>query len=134
MDWKLQVVVVPVADVDRAKAFYHERVGFAVDHDTRISDEFRVVQLTPPGSACSIVLMAGMGGGEPGSMQGLQLVVTDIAAAHAHLSERGVEVSPVQHFEGSERVDGPGGEWNSFVFFSDPDGNGWTVQQGPGDA
>lgn len=134
MDWKLEVVVVPVADVDRAKAFYADRVGFTVDHDTRSSDEVRVVQLTPPGSACSIVMMAGFGGPPPGSMQGLQLTVADIEAAHAHLAGRGVECSPVKHFEGSEQVDGPGGDWNSFIFFSDPDGNGWSVQQRPGPA
>jgi len=134
MDWKLEVVVVPVADVDRAKAFYADRVGFTVDHDTRISDEVRVVQLTPPGSACSIVMMAGSGGSPPGSMQGLQLTVADIEAAHAHLAGRGVACSPVKHFAGSEQVDGPGGDWNSFIFFSDPDGNGWSVQQRPGPA
>ncbi len=134
MEWKLEVVVVPVADVDRAKAFYHERVGFVVDHDTRISDDVRIIQLTPPGSACSIVLQSGMGNSTPGSIQGLQLVVTDIEAAHAHLAERGVETSPIKHFEGSDQVDGPGGDWNSFIFFSDPDGNGWTVQQRPSSA
>lgn len=133
MDWKLEVVVVPVADVDRAKRFYAEQVGFAVDHDTRIGDTTRVVQLTPPGSACSIVLGTGIAGSAPGSLQGLQLVVPDIAAARARLLERGVAVSPVRHMdvETGSWVDGPGGDWNSFVFFSDPDGNGWTVQERP---
>ena len=133
MDWKLEVVVVPVSDVDRAKHFYSEQVGFIVDHDTRISDTMRIVQLTPPGSACSIAIGTGtdLAKMEPGSLQGLQLVVSDVEAARATLVERGVEVSPVQHFEGSELVEGPGGDWNSFIFFSDPDGNGWAVQQHP---
>ena len=131
MDWKLELVVVPVADVDRAKRFYNEQVGFAVDHDTRVGDEVRVVQLTPPGSACSIAVSTGLVDSAPGSVQGLQLVVPDIDAARAELVARGVEVSPVQHFEDGVRVDGRGGDWNSFVFFSDPDGNGWAVQERP---
>src|SRR5215208_1135126 len=131
MDWKLEVVVVPVADVDRAKRFYSEQVGFVVEHDLRISDEMRVVQLTPPGSACSIAVSTGLVATPPGSLQGLQLVVSDIEAARAELAERGVEVSAVQHYEGAVRVDGRGGDWNSFVFFSDPDGNGWAVQERP---
>jgi catechol 2,3-dioxygenase-like lactoylglutathione lyase family enzyme len=131
MDWQLEVVVVPVADVDRAKRFYSEQVGFALDHDTRISDDMHIVQLTPPGSACSIVVGKGIVDMAPGSLQGLQLVVPDIQAARSQLAETGVEVSQVQHYEGSDRVDGPGGPWNSFVFFSDPDGNGWTVQERP---
>ena len=135
MDWKLEIVVVPVTDVDRAKRFYSEQVGFAVDHDTKISDDMHIVQLTPPGSGCSIAVGKGIVEVEmaAGSVQGLQLVVSDIQAARAQLLERGVEVSPVQHYEGPERVDGPGGRWNSFVFFSDPDGNGWTVQERPAD-
>ncbi len=135
MDWKLEIVVVPVTDVDRAKRFYSEQVGFAVDHDTKISDDMHIVQLTPPGSGCSIAVGKGIVEVEmaAGSVQGLQLVVSDIQAARAHLLERGVEVSPVQHYEGPDRVDGPGGRWNSFVFFSDPDGNGWTVQERPAD-
>ncbi|HZA84502.1 MAG TPA: VOC family protein, partial [Actinomycetes bacterium] len=100
MDWKLEVVVVPVSDVDRSLRFYREQVGFAVDHDTRISDELRVAQLTPPGSACSIAIGTGLVETPPGTVQGLQLVVPDIQAARAQLAERGVEVSPVQHFEG----------------------------------
>jgi catechol 2,3-dioxygenase-like lactoylglutathione lyase family enzyme len=131
MDWQLEVVVVPVADVDRAKRFYSEQVGFAVDHDTKISDDMHIVQLTPPGSACSIVVGKGIVEMAPGSLQGLQLVVPDIQAARSQLAEAGVEVSQVQHYEGSNRVDGPGGPWNSFVFFSDPDGNSWTVQERP---
>jgi catechol 2,3-dioxygenase-like lactoylglutathione lyase family enzyme len=135
MDWKLEIVVVPVTDVDRAKRFYSEQVGFAVDHDTKISDDMHIVQLTPPGSGCSIAVGKGIVEVEmaAGSVQGLQLVVPDIQAARAQLLERGVEVSQVQHYEGSDRVDGPGGRWNSFVFFSDPDGNGWTVQERPAD-
>jgi catechol 2,3-dioxygenase-like lactoylglutathione lyase family enzyme len=130
MDWKLEVVVVPVADVDQAKHFYHEQVGFVVDHDTQISDDVRVVQLTPPGSGCSIVIAKGLGNDmAPGSIKGLQLVVDDVDAAHAQLAERGVPVSPVSHFEGANLVEGRGGRWNSFVFFSDPDGNSWAVQE-----
>lgn len=132
MDWKLEVVVIPVADIDRAKYFYSEQVGFVVDHDTRISDDVRVVQLTPPGSGCSIVLGVGLGNDmEPGSIKGLQLVVPDIDAAHTHLVERGVPVSPVSHFEGASLVEGRGGRWNSFVYFKDPDGNSWAVQERP---
>ena len=120
MDWKLELVAVPVSDVDRAKSFYVDKVGFNADHDHRVSDEIRFVQLTPPGSACSIALGTGLVGTPPGSAQGLQLVVSDIDAAHAELVERGVDVSEVQKFD-----------WGSFVFFSDPDGNGWAVQQIP---
>ena len=134
MDWKLEIVVVPVTDVDRAKRFYSEQVGFAVDHDTKISDDMHVVQLTPPGSACSIAVGRGIVEMAPGSVQGLQLVVPDIQAARAQLAERGVQVSHVQHYEGPDRVDGPGEPWNSFVFFSDPDGNGWAVQERPAEA
>jgi catechol 2,3-dioxygenase-like lactoylglutathione lyase family enzyme len=131
MDWKLELVVVPVADVDRAKRFYSEQVGFVADHDTKISDTARVVQLTPPGSACSIAVGTGFVKAEPGSLQGVQLVVSDVEAARAELTERGVAVSQVQHYEGADLVDGPGGDWNSFIFFTDPDGNGWAVQQHP---
>jgi predicted enzyme related to lactoylglutathione lyase len=120
VDWRLELVQVPVSDVDRAKAFYTEKAGFNADQDHRVSDEIRFVQLTPPGSACSIALGTGLSGMEPGSVQGLQLVVSDIEAARAELVERGVEVSEVQTFD-----------WGSFVFFSDPDGNGWAVQQIP---
>ena len=120
MDFKLELVAVPVSDVDRAKAFYTERAGFNADHDHRVSDEIRFVQLTPPGSACSIALGTGITDTPPGSAQGLQLVVSDIRAAHAELKGRGVEVSDVQEFP-----------WGLFVFFSDPDGNGWAVQEIP---
>jgi catechol 2,3-dioxygenase-like lactoylglutathione lyase family enzyme len=131
MDWKLEVVPVPVTDVDRAKHFYSEQVGFVVDLDTQISDEMRLVQLTPPGSGCSIHLSRGMLNMPPGVLEGLQLVVSDIEAARSELVERSVEASPVQHMEGGAWVEGRGGEWNSFVFFSDPDGNGWILQESP---
>jgi catechol 2,3-dioxygenase-like lactoylglutathione lyase family enzyme len=131
MEWKLEVVVVPVADVDRAKHFYGEQVGFAVELDHQISDTARVVQLTLPGSGCSITIGTGLAKMEPGSLHGLQLVVADIAAARAQLAERGVEVRPVQHFENGELTNGPGGPWNSFLFLSDPDGNSWAVQERP---
>ena len=120
MDWKLELVAIPVSDVDRAKSFYTEKAGFNADHDHTVSDEVRFVQLTPPGSACSIALGKGLLESEPGSVKGLQLVVPDIHAARAELAERGVEVSEVQEFP-----------WGKFVFFSDPDGNGWAVQQIP---
>ncbi len=120
MDWKLELVAVPVSDVDRAKAFYTEQVGFNADYDHKVSDEIRFVQLTPPGSACSIALGTGIVNTPPGSVQGLQLVVSDINAARAELVERGVEAGEVQEFA-----------WGSFVFFTDPDGNGWAVQQIP---
>jgi predicted enzyme related to lactoylglutathione lyase len=120
VEWRLELVQVPVSDVDRAKAFYTEQAGFNADHDHRVSDELRFVQLTPPGSACSIALGTGLSDMAPGSVQGLQMVVSDIHAARAELAERGVEVSEVQHFD-----------WGSFVCFSDPDGNGWAVQALP---
>jgi catechol 2,3-dioxygenase-like lactoylglutathione lyase family enzyme len=120
VDWKLELVAVPVSDVDSAKAFYTEKVGFNADHDHRVSDELRFVQLTPSGSACSIALGNGIVDTPPGSVKGLQLVVPDIKAAHAELTERGVDASDVQEFP-----------WGSFVFFDDPDGNGWAVQQLP---
>jgi catechol 2,3-dioxygenase-like lactoylglutathione lyase family enzyme len=120
MDWKLELVAVPVSDVDRAKSFYVDQLGFNADHDHTVSDDLRFVQLTPPGSACSIALGKGVVEMEPGSAKGLQIVVSDIQEAHRQLVERGVEVSDVQHFD-----------WGEFVFFSDPDGNGWAVQQIP---
>ena len=131
MDWKLEVVVVPVADVDRAKQFYSEQVGFNVDVDHRVGEQFRVVQLTPPGSACSITIGKGLSDMAPGSVKGLQLVVSDIEAARAELVSRGVEVSTIQHFDDGIQKEGPGGDWNSFIYFSDPDGNTWAVQQKP---
>ena len=135
MDWKLEVIVVPVSDVDRAKHFYSEQLGFNVDVDNRMGENFRNVQLTPPGSACSIVIGTGLAPGEPGSLKGLQLVVTDIEAARAQLVERGVDVSPIRQIdtENGEWAEGAGGDWNSFFFFDDPDGNSWAVQQVPGD-
>jgi len=120
MDWKLELVAVPVSDVDRAKDFYTRQVGFDADHDHTVSAELRFVQLTPPGSACSIAIGTGTTTAAPGSLQGLQLVVADVHQARAELLERGVEVSEVQEFP-----------WGSFVFFSDPDGNGWAIQQLP---
>jgi catechol 2,3-dioxygenase-like lactoylglutathione lyase family enzyme len=120
MDYKLELIAVPVSDVDRAKSFYVDQVGFNADHDHQVSDELRFVQLTPPGSACSIAIGTGVATTEPGSLQGLQLVVDDADAAHADLQSRGVPVSDVQDFA-----------WGRFVFFQDPDGNGWAVQQIP---
>ena len=131
MEWKLEVVPIPVSDVDRAKRFYSGLVGFVVDLDTRISDEMRLVQLTPSGSGCSIHLSTGILDVPPGVLEGLQLVVSDIETARAELVERGVEASPVQHMDGGVWVEGRGGDWNSFVFFSDPDGNGWVLQEHP---
>ena len=120
VDFKLELVNVPVSDVDRAKEFYAERVGFNADHDHTVTDDIRFVQLTPPGSACSISIGTGLSDAQPGSVQGLQLVVDDVEVARAELAGRGVEVSDVQDFP-----------WGRFVFFSDPDGNGWSVQQIP---
>jgi len=120
MDFKLELIPVPVSDVDRAKAFYTDKAGFNADHDHRVSDEIRFVQLTPPGSACSISIGEGLVDTPPGSAKGLQLVVDDIEAARAELAGRGIAVSDVQDFP-----------WGRFVFFDDPDGNGWSVQQIP---
>jgi catechol 2,3-dioxygenase-like lactoylglutathione lyase family enzyme len=120
MDWKLELVAVPVSDVDRAVSFYTEKAGFNLDHDYTVSDEIRFVQLTPPGSACSIALGKGIVNTPPGSVEGLQVVVSNIDAARGELVGRGMEVSEVQEFP-----------WGKFVFFSDPDGNGWAVQQVP---
>jgi catechol 2,3-dioxygenase-like lactoylglutathione lyase family enzyme len=129
MDWKLEVVVVPVTDIDRAKRFYSEQCGFVVDLDDRVSDKLRIVQLTPPGSACAITIGTGIAASKPGSVKGVQLVVSDIEAARAQLLDRGVEVSGFKHFEGGVMADGQGEGWNSFIFFDDPDRNSWTVQQ-----
>jgi predicted enzyme related to lactoylglutathione lyase len=118
MDWKLELVAVPVTDVDRAKAFYVDQAGFNADHDHTVSDEIRFVQLTPPGSACSIALGKGVTDAEPGSLRGLQLVVADIEAAHTELSDRGIDAGEIQTFP-----------WGRFVFFADPDGNRWSVQE-----
>ncbi|GAA3838437.1 VOC family protein [Sphaerisporangium flaviroseum] len=130
MNWTLEVVIVPVSDVDRAKAFYADQLGFAVDHDTRAGDEVRIVQLTPPGSGCSIVIGKGVAPDmPPGSLQGLQLVVSDIHKARAQLVERGVEVSEVQVLGENPRPVPNALDNVGFVFFSDPDGNRWGVQQ-----
>jgi predicted enzyme related to lactoylglutathione lyase len=118
MDMKLELIPVPVTDVDRAKAFYVEKAGFNADHDHRVNESLRFVQLTPPGSACSITIGDGLTTMEPGSLKGLQVVVADADAARAELAGRGVEVSDVQEFP-----------WGRFVFFKDPDGNEWSVQQ-----
>jgi predicted enzyme related to lactoylglutathione lyase len=118
IDWRLELIQVPVSDIDRAKAFYVEKAGFVAEHDHQVSDQLRFVQLTPPGSACSIALTSGAHRMEPGSLEGLQLVVSDIANARQELLSRGVEVGEVQEFP-----------WGRFIFFTDPDGNGWAVQQ-----
>jgi catechol 2,3-dioxygenase-like lactoylglutathione lyase family enzyme len=131
MDFRLEVVPIPVSDVDLAKRFYSEQAGFIVDLDTWIGDEMRLVQLTPPGSACSIHLSTGILDMSPGVLEGLQLVVPDIDAARAELLERGVGISDVQHFDGRDWKPGGAGGWNSFAFFSDPDGNGWVLQERP---
>jgi catechol 2,3-dioxygenase-like lactoylglutathione lyase family enzyme len=120
MDWKLELIAVPVSDVDRAKAFYVDQVGFHADHDHRVDENMRFVQLTPPGSACSIAIGSGITDAAPGSLQGLQLVVEDIESARAALLDGGVEVGDVQSFP-----------WGEFIFFSDPDGNRWAVQAIP---
>jgi|SRR5579884_243154 len=116
-DMRLELIQVPVSDIDRAKAFYVEKVGFNADHDHQVTDELRFVQLTPPGSACSIALTSGAHQMPPGSVQGLQMVIDDAEATRRELAGRGVQVSEVQEFP-----------WGSFVFFSDPDGNGWALQ------
>lgn len=120
MDWKIELVAIPVSDVDRAKAFYTEKAGFHADHDYQVSEGLRFVQLTPPGSACSIAIGEGITEAAPGSVQGMQIVVSDIDAARTELLERGVEVGEVQDFP-----------WGKFIFFSDPDGNRWAVQYIP---
>ncbi len=118
IDWKLELVIIPVSDVDRAKAFYVDQVGFVADHDHTVTPTLRFVQLTPRGSACSIAFGLGLTPARPGSVEGLQIVVGDIQAAHAELVERGVPCSQVQDLD-----------WGYFVYFSDPDGNKWSVQQ-----
>jgi catechol 2,3-dioxygenase-like lactoylglutathione lyase family enzyme len=120
VDYKLELVAVPVSDVDRAKAFYTDQAGFNADHDHVVNEDLRFVQLTPPGSACSITLGKGITDAEPGSVRGLQMVVSDVEQAHSELAGRGVEVSDIEHMP-----------WGSFVFFSDPDGNQWAIQQLP---
>jgi predicted enzyme related to lactoylglutathione lyase len=120
LDWKLELIQVPVTDVERAKAFYTQKIGFSADHDYQVTDDIRFVQLTPPGSACSIALTSGVHEMQPGSIDGLQLVVDDADAAREELLGRGLEVGEVQEFP-----------WGRFVYFSDPDGNSWSVQQIP---
>ena len=120
MDWKLELVILPVSDVDRAKSFYVDKIGFHLDHDQRVNEQLRFVQLTPPGSACSIAFGEGIPAGEPGSVKGLQMVVSDAHAARQELIDRGLDVAEVV-----EQA------WGSFIYFSDPDGNAWAVQQLP---
>lgn len=132
MDLKLQLVMLPVTDVDRAKAFYRDQVGFAVHVDHQAGEDFRVVQMDPPGSSCSVSFGVGLTTASPGSVVGLHLVVTDIAAARAELADRGVPVSPVRHMGPQGWQDGPDPDhqdFNSFADFSDPDGNGWVLQE-----
>jgi catechol 2,3-dioxygenase-like lactoylglutathione lyase family enzyme len=131
VDWKLELVVVPVSDVDRSKSFYADQLGFVVDVDHSQSESFRVVQLTPPGSACSISIGTGLTEAVPGTLQGMQISVADIEAAHAQLVGSGVECTPIQHFGANGWEEGKGDDWNSFVRFSDPDGNGWVIQESP---
>ena len=132
MEMKLELILLPVSDVDRAKAFYVDKAGFKADVDHQASEKFRVVQLTPPGSACSITIGTGITEAAPGSVWGIHLVVTDIEAVHAELRERGVDVSEIRHLESGEWVSGPHPEHNdfeSFADFSDPDGNTWVLQE-----
>jgi catechol 2,3-dioxygenase-like lactoylglutathione lyase family enzyme len=132
VDFKLELVLIPVSDVDRAKAFYTEKVGFNLDVDTSPTEEFRVVQMTPPGSACSITIGKGITDAAPGSVRGTHLVVYDIEAARAELVDRGVEVSDIRHFEAGAWVPGPDPQhrtYQSFADFSDPDGNTWVLQE-----
>ena len=120
MDWKIELIAIPVSDVDRAKDFYTEQAGFIADHDHQVNDDLRFVQLTPPGSACSITIGTGITPAEPGSVRGMQMVVDDIEAARKELADRGVEVSEIDRMA-----------WGEFVYFQDPDGNSWAVQAIP---
>ena len=132
MNWTLEVVVVPVADVDRAKEFYVGKLGFNADHDTKVGDAVRIVQLTPPGSGCSVVISKGIVSMQPGSLEGLQLVVNDLHQARKELVERGVDVSEIEVYsESGPRPEQPGDDLNNngFIHFADPDGNKWAVQQ-----
>jgi predicted enzyme related to lactoylglutathione lyase len=138
MEWTLELLVVPITDIDRAKKFYAEQCGFAVDHDSEMGEGGRVIQLTPPGSRCSIAIgtgippMPGRSESTPGSLQGVQLCVPDLRAAHKELSERGVPVSPVHRLGADGWVEGYSEtKWSSFFHFADPDGNGWYVQEAP---
>jgi len=133
MDWKLEVVIAPVADAERARAFYVDTLGFTMDSDFHPNDAFRAIQVTPPGSACSIVFGTGLGGGvAPGSLKGAHLVVDDIEAAHALLTEKGVDSTGPVHFENGVQtpgVDPERADYGTFVFFDDPDGNSWAIQE-----
>jgi catechol 2,3-dioxygenase-like lactoylglutathione lyase family enzyme len=134
MDYKLELILLPVADVDKAKAFYTDQLGFHLDVDHRVSDEFRIVQLTPPGSACSITIGNGLTDAAPGSVRGTHLVVTDIEAAHAELAGRGVPVGDIRHMTPEGWKPGPDpahARFNSFADFADPDGNTWVLQERP---
>jgi len=145
VDWRLEVVFVPVSDLDRARAFYRDKVGFNEDFDSRFGDDVRMVQLTPPGSGCSIALLTGIAPGpglenmKPGSLHGLQIVVSDVNAARSNLLGNGVAVSEVMEVVQEEgksvyrAVTGEPSGWNAYAFFNDPDGNGWILQQSPGD-
>jgi catechol 2,3-dioxygenase-like lactoylglutathione lyase family enzyme len=134
MDWMIELIPVPVTDVDRAKRFYQEQLGFSVDFDLRPTESSRIVQLTPSGSACSIMIGTGVVDSLPGSLRGVQVVVSDVEAARAELVARGVECSPIRHFEDGQWLDGKGGRWNSFVFLSDPDENSWVLQERPSES
>ncbi|MET8681575.1 VOC family protein [Streptomyces sp. NPDC004647] len=137
MDYTIEILSVPVTDIDRAKEFYADKCGFHVDLDTEVAPGIRIVQITPPGSRCSIALSQGMPASpsqsdmKPGTLRGVQICVTDIAAAHSELSGRGVDISPVQHVGPSGWEEGKGETWNAFAFFADPDGNGWVLQEAP---
>ena len=131
IEMKLEVVVVPVSDIERAKKFYEEQLGFVLEVDMPIGEHYRTVQLTPLGSGCSINLDNGYTKMEPGTVKGLQLVVANVDNVRQVLLNNGVNVSSVQHYEGTQFVEGRGGRWNSFIFFSDPDGNEWVVQERP---
>lgn len=131
MDWKIEMIPVPVADVDRAKEFYADKLGFPVDVDHSDGDRFRFVQVTPPGSGASIGFGVGVSDMTPGELRGVQIVVADIERAHAELVERGAGPSGIWHFEDGQQKDGKGGDWNSFVTVTDPDGNRWVLQERP---
>ena len=132
MDWTLEVIVVPVSDLERARHFYSEQLGFVVDVDF-VRGPMRIVQMTPRGSGCSVTIGVGLTESVPGSLKGLQLCVADVEAGRAELAGRGVDVSPIRHVDESGTwSDGKGGPWNSFFFFDDPDGNSWIVQEKPG--
>jgi predicted enzyme related to lactoylglutathione lyase len=131
VDWKIELIPVPVTDVDRAKRFYADQLGWVVDVDDSPAPGIRLVQLTPPGSSCSIVIGTGVAEGAPGSIRGIRIVVADIEAARTGIVEQGVECGPIRHWDGAGWSEGKGGRWNSFVQFDDPDGNGWELQEAP---